>query len=120
MRFSLPQVFMQYALEYTIDMQGAAPLLSSRRRLGDPLLEQLATSAVSFPVESLRSCFPALHHGPEFIFFDNAAGAQVPQVVFDAVNRHLLECNVQRGGRYAKSRQVDAIVAQARQSLPLA
>jgi cysteine desulfurase family protein (TIGR01976 family) len=81
------------------------------------LLEQLSTTAVSFPVENLRSSFPALHHGPEFIFFDNAAGAQVPQIVFDAVNRHLLECNVQRGGRYPKSRQVDAIVAQARQSV---
>jgi cysteine desulfurase family protein (TIGR01976 family) len=81
------------------------------------LLEQLATAPISFPVESLRSSFPALHHGPEFIFFDNAAGAQVPQIVFDAVNRHLLECNVQRGGRYPKSRQVDAIVAQARQSV---
>jgi cysteine desulfurase family protein (TIGR01976 family) len=85
---------------------------------GDPqLLEQLATPTASFPVESLRTCFPALHHGPDFIFFDNAAGAQVPQIVFDAVNHHLLECNVQRGGRYSKSRQVDAIVAQARQSV---
>ena len=81
------------------------------------MLEQLSTTALSFPVESLRSCFPALHHEPAFIFFDNAAGAQVPQIVFDAVNRHLLECNVQRGGRYPKSRQVDAIVAQARQSV---
>jgi cysteine desulfurase family protein (TIGR01976 family) len=81
------------------------------------LLDQLSPTAVSFPVESLRSSFPALHYGPEFIFFDNAAGAQVPQIVFDAVNRHLLECNVQRGGRYPKSRQVDAIVAQARQSV---
>jgi cysteine desulfurase family protein (TIGR01976 family) len=81
------------------------------------MLDQISPTAVSFPVESLRSVFPALHYGPEFIFFDNAAGAQVPQIVFDAVNRHLLECNVQRGGRYPKSRQVDAIVAQARQSV---
>jgi cysteine desulfurase family protein (TIGR01976 family) len=98
-------------------MQGAVAIIHFGVISGDPLLEQLATTAVSFPVERLRSSFPALHHGPEFIFFDNAAGAQVPQVVFDAVNRHLLECNVQRGGRYAKSRQVDAIVAQARQSV---
>ncbi len=53
-----------------------------------------------FPVDSIRAQFPALHRKPTFIFFDNAAGAQVPQVVLDAVNQHLVERNVQRGGRY--------------------
>jgi cysteine desulfurase family protein (TIGR01976 family) len=70
-----------------------------------------------FPVESIRTAFPALKHAAPFIFLDNAAGAQVPQQVFDAVNRHLLECNVQRGGRYAKSREVDAAIARGRQSV---
>ena len=56
-----------------------------------------------FPVERLRSQFPALHREPQFTFFDNAAGAQIPQIVLDAVNHHLLDHNVQRGGRYAKS-----------------
>jgi cysteine desulfurase family protein (TIGR01976 family) len=37
--------------------------------------------------------------------------------VLDAVNHHLLECNVQRGGRYAKSREVDATILRARQSV---
>lgn len=76
-------------------------------------------SAISeaFPVEFLRAAFPALKHSPSFVFFDNAAGAQIPQVVFDAVNRHLLECNVQRGGRYGKSQEVDATIARARQSV---
>ena len=32
----------------------------------------------AFPVESIRAFFPALHRDPSFIFFDNAAGAQVP------------------------------------------
>ncbi|MGC1485789.1 MAG: cysteine desulfurase-like protein [Candidatus Acidiferrum sp.] len=72
---------------------------------------------VNFPVETIRSLFPALHRPPPFTFFDNAAGAQVPQIVLDAVNHHLLECNVQRGGRYAKSREVDAMIARARQSV---
>jgi cysteine desulfurase family protein (TIGR01976 family) len=70
-----------------------------------------------FPIESVRAVFPALHHAAGFVFFDNAAGAQIPQIVFDAVNHHLLECNVQRGGRYAKSRQVDESVARARESV---
>jgi cysteine desulfurase family protein (TIGR01976 family) len=68
-------------------------------------------------VEAFRPTFPALSRTPGFIFFDNAAGAQVPQTVLDAVNHHLLECNVQRGGRYAKSREVDETIARARQSV---
>ena len=71
----------------------------------------------AFPAENLRSQFPALHREPKFTFFDNAAGAQVPQMVLDAVNHHLLEHNVQRGGRYAKSRAVDETVARARESV---
>jgi cysteine desulfurase family protein (TIGR01976 family) len=61
--------------------------------------------------------FPALNQQPGFIFLDNAAGAQIPQVVFDAINGHLLHCNVQRGGRYAKSMEVDATIARARESV---
>ncbi len=70
-----------------------------------------------FPVEAVRAEFPALKHSEPFVFFDNAAGAQIPQGVFTAVNRHLLECNVQRGGRYAKSQEVDATIARGRQSV---
>jgi cysteine desulfurase family protein (TIGR01976 family) len=72
---------------------------------------------LGFSVETIRSFFPALHRPPAFTFFDNAAGAQVPQIVLDAINHHLLECNVQRGGRYAKSQEVDTTIARARQSV---
>lgn len=71
----------------------------------------------NFPVAAVRDAFPALNRSPEFIFFDNAAGAQIPQIVLDAVNHHLLECNVQRGGRYGRSREVDATISDARQSV---
>jgi cysteine desulfurase family protein (TIGR01976 family) len=81
------------------------------------LLAETGDSARQFPVETARRAFPSLNRGENFIFFDNAAGAQVPQVVFDAVNRHLLENNVQRGGRYAKSQEVDAVIARARESV---
>ena len=77
----------------------------------------VAPRAVAFPSDRFRSLFPALNQGPGFIFFDNAAGAQIPQVVFDAINGHLLHCNVQRGGRYAKSMEVDATIARARESV---
>ncbi len=71
----------------------------------------------NFPIETVRAQFPALTRTPGFVFFDNAAGAQVPQIVLDAVNHHLLECNVQRGGRYAKSREVDDTILRARHSV---
>ena len=79
--------------------------------------EIFSPAASNFPFEAIRAEFPALHRTPGFVFFDNAAGAQVPQIVLEAVNRHLLECNVQRGGRYAKSREVDATIARARQGV---
>jgi cysteine desulfurase family protein (TIGR01976 family) len=79
--------------------------------------QQVAPRAIAFPSDRIRSLFPALNQEPPFIFFDNAAGAQIPQVVFDAINGHLLHCNVQRGGRYAKSMEVDAAIARARESV---
>ena len=79
--------------------------------------EILAEPHPHFPIDQIRASFPALHRAPAFTFFDNAAGAQVPQLVIDAVNHHLLDCNVQRGGRYAKSQEVDATIARARQSV---
>ena len=71
-------------------------------------------AASPFPVGALRAQFPALQRAGDFIFFDNAAGAQVPQLVLDAVNEHLIEHNVQRGGRYPQSLAVDASIARAR------
>ncbi len=68
-----------------------------------------------FPIDHVRSAFPALQD--DFIFFDNAAGAQSPQSVLNAVAHHLLHRNVQRGGRYRQSQEVDAAIAQARASV---
>lgn len=70
-----------------------------------------------FPVNQLRATFPALRDG--FIFFDNAAGAQSPATVLDAVAYHLRYRNVQRGGRYRQSQEVDEAIASARASVAL-
>jgi len=70
-----------------------------------------------FPIAWARSCFPALNSGDNFVFFDNGAGAQVPQVVLDAVQNHLLMRHVQRGGRYGRSQEVDAGIQRARESV---
>src|SRR5215469_17910949 len=71
----------------------------------------------NFPVDQVRGAFPALK--VEFVFFDNAAGAQSPKSVLDAVADHLLHRNVQRGGRYRHSQQVDETIARARESVAL-
>jgi len=79
----------------------------------------VSTAAVAprsqpFPAAALRRQFPALTRAAGFAFFDNAAGAQVPQGVLDAVTEHLLSHNVQRGGRYPQSEAVDRSIARAR------
>jgi len=75
--------------------------------------------AASFPVDQVRAMFPALQQAGDFIFFDNAAGAQIPQSVLEAVQNHLVGHNVQRGGRYGRSVKVDQSVAEARESVAL-
>jgi cysteine desulfurase family protein (TIGR01976 family) len=72
-----------------------------------------------FPISWVRQSFPALNNSENFVFFDNGAGAQVPQTVLDAVQDHLLSRNVQRGGRYRRSQEVDAAVQRARESVAL-
>src|SRR6266700_2511566 len=62
-----------------------------------------------FPISWVRECFPALNLGDNFIFFDNGAGAQIPQAALDAVQKHLILRNVQRGGRYRQSVEVDEV-----------
>jgi cysteine desulfurase family protein (TIGR01976 family) len=71
----------------------------------------------NFPIDWVRQQFPALNTDDNFIFFDNGAGAQIPQLVLDAVEQHLVRHNVQRGGRYARSQAVDAALHRARQSV---
>lgn len=70
-----------------------------------------------FPVERVRQMFPALQRSGSPMFFDNAAGAQIPQRVFDAINEHLLTRNVQRGGPYRESKEVDATIERARKTV---
>jgi cysteine desulfurase family protein (TIGR01976 family) len=72
---------------------------------------------MSFPVDDLRREFPALEKAGDFVFFDNAAGAQIPASVLAAVTDHLVSRNVQRGGPYGRSQDVDAMIARAREAV---
>lgn len=69
---------------------------------------------MSFPVDAVRAQFPALHEIRDTIFFDNAAGSQLPARVIDAVTDHLVHRMVQRGGPYRLSREVDDVIVRAR------
>lgn len=75
--------------------------------------------AAAFPIETVRARFPALAAPDDFVFLDNAAGAQVPDTVLEAVRSHLVDHNVQRGGRYGRSLTVDRVIADARTSVAL-
>jgi len=75
--------------------------------------------AKAFPVDEIRLKFPALQKYKDFIFLENAGGAQVPQAVVDAVAAHLVDCNVQRMAPYLHSQGVDRSVAAGRESVGL-
>jgi cysteine desulfurase family protein (TIGR01976 family) len=75
-------------------------------------------SIVEFPLDFVRDCFPVVKNTSS-VYFDNAAGTQVPLGVAEAVNEHLLRRNVQRGGRYRVSEEVDRLVHEARESLSI-
>ncbi len=77
------------------------------------------SAAETFPVNKIRSLFPALRQAGDFVFMDNAAGAQIPQSVLDTVTNHLVAHNMQRGGRYPRSVAVDKAIADARESVAL-
>jgi len=72
---------------------------------------------IPFPADDLRREFPALARAGDFLFFDNAAGAQIPDSVLATVTDHLVSRNVQRGGPYPHSQQVDAMIARAREAV---
>ncbi|HET9951081.1 MAG TPA: cysteine desulfurase-like protein [Candidatus Eisenbacteria bacterium] len=75
------------------------------------------SSAAAFDAAAARARFAALREPGAPLFFDNAAGAQVPDEVVAAVREHLEHRNVQRGGRYERSLAVDATIAATRRRL---
>lgn len=77
------------------------------------------TGQNSFPVDEVRAMFPAIQKAGDFIFLDNAGGAQVPQAVVDAVANHLVDFNVQRMAKYQHSQGVDRNLDEARETVAL-
>src|SRR5436190_23529382 len=70
----------------------------------------------AFPVESLRSQFPALSRvveGGHPVFLDGPGGTQVPRRVIDAIVDYLSRCNSNHGGRFTTSVESDRILDAA-------
>src|SRR5690606_29194882 len=88
--------------------------IADARKTRGPDVNQHQAAADAFPVEKIRAMFPALQKAGDFIFLDNAAGAQIPQSVLDAVTDHLVSHNEQRGGRDGRSVTVDRVIDEER------
>lgn len=70
-------------------------------------------------VARLRARFPGLARRDgdgTAVFFDGAAGSQVPQSVADAVAHYLLHDNANTGGTFATARATEEALAQAQQA----
>ncbi|MEV1173258.1 cysteine desulfurase-like protein [Nonomuraea sp. NPDC049784] len=65
-----------------------------------------------FPIESVRSLYPALADG--FAYLDGAAGTQTPQPVIDAISAAYRTGIGNVGGAFPASHRSDAIVAGCR------
>src|SRR5258705_1456279 len=89
---------------------------SKRPRASGAAGPEAPTAAIApLPVDELRARFPALREaGDREIFFDNAAGAQVPDEVIDAIREHMTRRGVNRGAGYSRSREVDRQIQDAR------
>ncbi len=68
-----------------------------------------------FPVERVRSQFPAL--SAPSVFFDNPAGTQVPRQVIEAVSGAMVGAASNTGGYFQASLDADAIYARAHDAM---
>jgi cysteine desulfurase family protein (TIGR01976 family) len=67
-------------------------------------------------IEACREQFPALARqcgNAPAVFFDGAAGSQVPRCVIDAIGNYLATTNANHGGVFATSRESDALLDAA-------
>jgi selenocysteine lyase/cysteine desulfurase len=68
-----------------------------------------------FPVERVRSQFPAL--SARSVFLDNPAGTQVPRQVIEAVSAAMVGAASNTGGYFQASLDADAIYARAHEAM---
>ena len=70
-------------------------------------------------LNAVRSHFPALRRkqdGRDVVYFDGPAGSQVPQRVADRISHCLIQHSANRSGKFATSREVEQLMAEAHQA----
>jgi cysteine desulfurase family protein (TIGR01976 family) len=80
----------------------------------------LTSDRVDLPIEWCREQFPALRRqidGQPALFLDGPAGSQTPQRVIDAISSYLIQMNANHGGRFATSRESDAMLENAHEAV---
>jgi cysteine desulfurase family protein (TIGR01976 family) len=71
-------------------------------------------------IKAIRAEFPALNRqieGRSTIFFDNAAGTQVPRRTIERVTEYYLTSNANTAGAFETSRRTDAMLEEARRAM---
>jgi cysteine desulfurase / selenocysteine lyase len=91
-------------------LAGGEGAMTSRVAISASELESRVSTP--FDVEAVRKDFPALHqqvHGKPLVYLDNAASAQVPQAVIDAITKYYAHdrANVHRGVHELSQRATD-------------
>jgi len=75
---------------------------------------------MSFPIDWVRSQFPALQRrmgDQPVVYFDGPAGSQVPESVANAVRDYMLTMNANHGGPFATAVESDAMLQAAHETL---
>ena len=71
-------------------------------------------------IKAIRAEFPALTRqteGRSTIFFDNAAGTQVPRRTIERITEYFLTSNANTAGAFETSRRTDAMLEEARRAM---
>lgn len=75
---------------------------------------------MSYPIEWIRSQFPALQRtldGNPIVYLDGPAGSQVPKSVANAVRDYMLTMNANHGGPFLTAVESDAMLDAAHETL---
>ncbi|KAJ3318732.1 hypothetical protein HDV06_007057 [Boothiomyces sp. JEL0866] len=62
----------------------------------------------------IRSQFPMIKNNPDWAFFENAGGSQVPHCVINSITKYLSETNVQLNAGYLHSNEADKVIQECR------
>ena len=66
---------------------------------------------MTLDVNLVRKQFPALER--PVVFLDNPAGTQISSQSLERINRYLIDCNANHGGRFETSRKSDEVLYEA-------